>query len=326
VIFDGVLVLGAVIGLWWLGKGAQTSPFESSYALSGLGAVALLATASVAAIGRAGLTTRSSWVIGTIATPTSVSALLHAGVVNAGALLILRAQGLTGSIWWIEILTAALCFTVLVMLAPRIHARVDLKGQLATSTISQMAFMLLALSLGWPLIALTHLIGHGLYKATRFMAAGGAIEARSRRRRRAPSGNRIENHVRILGSAGIVLTASALAMTLHGDVLTAMGVLAPGAVAVWWVRTKEPILQPFMSWLLLALGLTFYGAFVAGAELFLEPSLPSGLWQAPWSVLGVITGAVSLISILRHSREPITAGSKISRIQLFLHPKLREAA
>ncbi len=296
VLTDTCLVAGSLLGWWVVGRHAMTTSFGAHLPRGGAGAVILLAAAAVAAMGRAGLTTRSSWVVGTIATPTSLSALLHAGVVNAGALLLIRIEGLTGSIWGVEIVLIALSLSVLVVLAPRIHARVDLKGQLAVSTVAQMAFMFLTLALGWPVLAITHLIGHGLYKAGRFMAAGGALESRSRQRRQAPQGTHISSAMKVLGCVGIVLIATTFGVTQGGGVLAAMGVFGPGAVVLWLTRTKQPTVRPLATWIVLVLGLSVYGCLLVGCERLLGSSLPTTLWHAPWWLLGVLVAIVSTVT------------------------------
>jgi len=295
-IVDAVLVGGILLAATLPGHLSLLASLDRPASLRGAAAMVVLAVAAIAAVGRAGLLPKSSWVIGTVTTPTSISALLHAGVVNAGALLLLRYEIAAGSRWWLATALAAGCLITLLVLAPRIHTRVDLKGQLAASTISQMAFMLLALALGWPLLALTHLVGHGLYKAGRFMAAGGATEARAILRRRAPRGSTIEMPARLAGVAVVLLLAAGLGIWGRGDVLAAMGVVGPGVAVVWWTRTASSIERPIRSVALLLAGLIAYAAVVAGAQHLLATSLPIRGWQSPWWVLGATVGIVSVIT------------------------------
>ena len=299
---DVVLVAGTVLASSLSGHSSLSASLARPGSLTGTAAIVLLSLAALAAVGRAGLLPTSSWVIGTVSTPTSISALLHAGVVNAGALLLLRYEIAAGSRWLLATALASVCLTTLIVLAPRIHQRVDLKGQLAASTVSQMAFMLLALALGWPLLALTHLVGHGLYKAGRFMAAGGATEARAILRRRAPRGTMLELPARLAGVTVLLALAGGLGIWGRGDVLAAMGVIGAGAAVVWWSRTAKEIERPARSLALLAGGLLAYGAVIAGAQQLLAGSLPINGWQSPWWALGVTVGLVSLIAERRERR------------------------
>lgn len=116
-----------------------------------------------------------SWLPDTMETPTPVSALMHAGIVNAGGFLILRfapvftqAPGALHMLVIFGAITAG--FGAIVMLA-----QPGVKRALAYSTIAQMGFMMLQCGLGaWPL-ALLHLVAHSLYKANSFLTAGSTI-------------------------------------------------------------------------------------------------------------------------------------------------------
>ena len=300
-IADGILVAAVLGALAAPGHIGLLTPLTSRSGLQGIAGAMVLSAAALASIGRAGLSTRSSWVTATVATPTSVSALLHAGVVNAGALLLLRFEVATGSRWWLAAALGLVCAGTLLALAPRIHARVDLKGQLAASTVAQMAFMLLAVALGWPLLALTHLVGHGLYKAGRFMASGGATEARARLRRRAPRGMTIARVPRIAGAIGLLLTAAIFGIAAGGDVLAAMGVFGPAAAVVWWTRTSKPIDGALVCVGGLAGGLALYGGILVAASAMLGGSMPAGLLQAPWWSLGACVGLVAVLTASRRA-------------------------
>ncbi|MDH2902964.1 MAG: proton-conducting transporter membrane subunit [Actinomycetota bacterium] len=256
--------------------------------IHGVASVLFVAGAMVAAAGRAGLTLRRSWVIDTVNAPTPASALLHAGVVNAGALLIFRVQGIAGSSIPLELMLAATCLVVLVTLAPRIHARVDLKGQLAASTVAQMSLMLTAMALGYPLLAFTHAVGHGLYKAGRFMSAGGAIDQRARLRRRRPRGAVLSRRARSLAALTLGVVAATWGASVGGDAPALMGVFGPAAMVVWWARSATPLQSVVTVWSGLALALLTYGAFVAELGRLLALSRVAAQWQAPWWSLGVL--------------------------------------
>ena len=120
-----------------------------------------------------------SWLPDTMETPTPVSALMHAGIINAGGFLILRLSPLvvlTPSA--LTLLAAAGAFTALfasfVMLT---HASV--KRALAFSTVAQMGFMMLECGLGAFSLAVLHLAAHSLYKAHAFLASGNAVSTRA---------------------------------------------------------------------------------------------------------------------------------------------------
>ncbi len=114
------------------------------------------------------------WLTEVMETPTPVSALLHAGVINAGGFLVIRfADVMVLSTPALQLLivigavTAA--FGSVVMLT-----QPSIKIALAYSTVGQMGFMLLQCGLGAFAPATLHILAHSLYKAHAFLSAGGA--------------------------------------------------------------------------------------------------------------------------------------------------------
>ncbi|MCX6602093.1 MAG: proton-conducting transporter membrane subunit, partial [Acidobacteria bacterium] len=125
-----------------------------------------------ACIARTGLVPAHRWLAQTAEAPSPVSAFLHAGIINAA--------GITVVLWlpemrpWLPILLLSACATVIVGLWT-INNRADIKGKLASSTTTQMAFMSIEAAVGLPGLALLHLFGHGGYKSWCFLRAGGVI-------------------------------------------------------------------------------------------------------------------------------------------------------
>lgn len=277
---------------------SASSPWRGH--MHGADSVLLVAGAMVAAAGRAGLTVRRSWVIDTVNAPTPASALLHAGVVNAGALLIFRAQNIAGPSTPLDLVLASTCLIVLASLTPRIHARVDLKGQLAASTVAQMSLMLTALALGYPLLAFTHAVGHGLYKAGRFMSAGGAIDQRARLRRRLPRGVVLSRRARYFAALMLGIVAATWGASVGGDAPALMGVFGPAAIAVWWSRSDSPVRSVTTVWSGLLLALLTYGTLVAGLGRLLVLDHHAAKWQAPWWSLGALVLMVVASNKWRH--------------------------
>ncbi len=114
------------------------------------------------------------WLTEVMETPTPVSALLHAGVINAGGFLVIRFADVmvlsTPALQLLVIIggvTAA--FGSVVMLT-----QPSIKIALAYSTVGQMGFMLLQCGLGAFAPATLHIVAHSLYKAHAFLSAGGA--------------------------------------------------------------------------------------------------------------------------------------------------------
>jgi len=122
-----------------------------------------------------------SWLPDTMETPTPVSALMHAGVINAGGFLVIRLSPLISqSPLSLDFLAMVGAFTAifgaLVMLT-----QTSVKRFLAYSTIAQMGFMMLQCGLGAYSAALLHLVAHSLYKAHAFLSTGSVVEAAAAR-------------------------------------------------------------------------------------------------------------------------------------------------
>ena len=116
------------------------------------------------------------WLTEVMEAPTPVSALLHAGVINAGGFLLIRfadvmllAPGVLAFLVMAGGFTAI--FGGLVMLT-----QPAVKTSLAWSTVAQMGFMILECGLALFPLALLHIVAHSLYKAHAFLASGGAVE------------------------------------------------------------------------------------------------------------------------------------------------------
>ncbi|MCO4852172.1 NADH dehydrogenase subunit 5 [Bacillus vallismortis] len=116
------------------------------------------------------------WLIESIVAPTPVSAIMHAGLVNAGGIILARFSPLFhGGIASIILLMIA---GISVLIGTGISlVQVDYKRQLVGSTIGQMGFMLIQCALGAYIAAIIHLILHGLFKATLFLQAGSAVRS-----------------------------------------------------------------------------------------------------------------------------------------------------
>ncbi len=111
------------------------------------------------------------WLLSSLNSPTPVSALMHAGLINGGGFLLIRFAplfahhpGLLTLVFCVG-LTSAFLGTLWKLLQS------DVKRMLACSTMGQMGFMMMQCGLGLFSAALTHLLWHGLFKAYLFLPA-----------------------------------------------------------------------------------------------------------------------------------------------------------
>jgi len=107
--------------------------------------------------------------------PTPVSALMHAGIVNAGGFLFNRfapvfihAPDALHLAFLVGLVTALIGSALML-------TQNDIKKSLGYSTMGQMGFMIMECGLGAFSLAVYHLIAHGLFKATLFLGSGSVI-------------------------------------------------------------------------------------------------------------------------------------------------------
>jgi NADH:ubiquinone oxidoreductase subunit 5 (subunit L)/multisubunit Na+/H+ antiporter MnhA subunit len=216
---------------------------------TGAAADAVAVLLVIAALARCAQLPLHRWLPATVAAPTPVSALLHAGLVNAGGVLLVRtAPVLEQSPAALGLLFAAGAGTAVYAGAVML-TRPDVKGALAHSTMAQMGFMLVQVALGALAAAIVHIIGHAMFKAALFLGAGSAVDRR-RRARAISAGRRLGHRARVTAALGLPAAMLALALILAGG-LDAIG--GPAAVALlafaWasgahavdgWLRTGPP--------------------------------------------------------------------------------------
>lgn len=116
-----------------------------------------------------------TWLPYTMDGPTPVSALMHAGIVNAGALIINRfapvfveADGVLHWVFLVGLMTAVIGSVLML-------SQNDIKKALGYSTMGQMGFMIMECGVGAFSLAVFHLIAHGLFKGTLFLSSGTVI-------------------------------------------------------------------------------------------------------------------------------------------------------
>lgn len=134
----------------------------------------------VATAARCGLLPFSRWVPLSVVAPAPVSALLHAGIVNAPVLLLLQLR----PVWAHDVVLAAVLCAMGLLTAvatfPRLLVRADVKTRLAWSTTAQMGFVVTLVAVGAYAAAVLHMTLHGIYKAAAFLGAGDQL-SRARR-------------------------------------------------------------------------------------------------------------------------------------------------
>jgi NADH-quinone oxidoreductase subunit L len=152
------------------------------------GATAVTLLIFIGAMARSAQIPLHMWLPDSLYAPTPVSALLHAGIVNAGGFLLNRlaplyAQSPTTLHWVfvIGLLTTLLGSSMMLI-------QNNIKKTLVYSTIGQMGYMIMECGLGAFALAIFHLIAHGIFKGTLFLQSGHVIHDARKEPKHPPQG------------------------------------------------------------------------------------------------------------------------------------------
>ena len=235
----------------------------------------------IAALLKSGQFPMHGWLTEVMEAPTPVSALLHAGIINAGGFLILRMANVVSlSTPSLDTLAVVGGFTALfgslVMLT-----QTSVKVSLAYSTIAQMGFMMLQCGLGAFSAALLHIVAHSLYKAHAFLSSGSVIDIYRASWSPSPGGQ--PHPARLVVAIVLVLAVAPGVSMLFGATLTERpGVFVLGAVMLLGLvhliangideRPSGFILVRTLS--VAGVVAIAYFALQAGAEWLMAGSLP----------------------------------------------------
>lgn len=178
---DVLLVLATVLFARAFGTGdigqlldAGGAALSSGTLPDGVGLAAALV--AIAAILKSAMFPFHTWLLEVMETPTPVSALLHAGLINAGTFLVVRLGEL------IFLFPPALHLLIFVGGFTALFASIamisqsSVKVSLAYSSAAHMGFMLMLCGFGAHSVAIMHLVAHSCYKAHAFLSSGSIVE------------------------------------------------------------------------------------------------------------------------------------------------------
>lgn len=210
------------------------------------------------------------WLPYTMEGPTPVSALMHAGIVNAGGFLLNRfaplfvhAPVVLHMVFVVGLVTALIGSALML-------TQNDIKKSLGYSTMGQMGFMVMECGLGAFSLAVYHLIAHGLFKATLFLGSGSVI-AEARRHDGVPP-DEVYTFVVERRPARVTRLPWLVALGITVLVPVLVLVLSHLLIAADFVHKQGAIILLFFGW-------------VTGAQVFFSiHRMPS---ESPWRSMGM---------------------------------------
>lgn len=213
------------------------------------------------------------WLTSSLNSPTPVSALMHAGLVNGGGFLLIKFSPLFILYpHFLEIVFILGLFTALIATIWKL-IQSDVKRMLACSTMAQMGFMIMQCGLGLYPAALAHLCFHGLFKAYLFLASGSAAEEK-----RVVLNNRPIIVNLLVSAVCAVLGAFAFVYTSHKNIFildTNLVLIFIAFIMSMQFSLTMLVNSPLKGFPIalistIAIG-SFYGFCVYSIELFLAP-------------------------------------------------------
>ncbi len=252
----------------------------------------------VAAMARSAQLPLQSWLPATLAVPTPVSALLHAGVVNAGGILLVRLSPVFGASSEATHLAFFAGAATTVYGTALMLSKTDVKGALAHSTMGQMGFMIMTCGLGAYAAAVFHLFAHGMYKATLFLGSGAAVHSKVRHAKAPPVGTATPAAKAFSIALAAAVPAAVLlifAELLYPDRSSGANALllfawATGAWILYgWGRRHASVVGALSGAGLVTLAAGAYVLLLSSVSEFMAPAL-AGAGEAvvsPWWVAGL---------------------------------------
>jgi NADH-quinone oxidoreductase subunit L len=294
-----------------------------------------------------------TWLPYTMDGPTPVSALMHAGIVNAGGFLINRFAPIFVHTEGVLLLAFAVGLITTLMGSLMMLMQSDIKKALGYSTMGQMGYMVMECGLGAFSLAIYHLIAHGVFKATLFLGSGSII-GNARKDPNIPEGEiykfMVERKVPSpplswVVFAGITITVPLVIVFGAHQIIDEGFLHHQGAMILLlfgWITGAQTLFfvykvggeRPFtvLLYVILSFGLVILTYVIVGhafdALLYPDPAFRSALYQAAsvsftWfaAVLVLLIGLISagwlLVFRSAAAQEPLTRRYKVLYLNLY---------
>lgn len=305
----GSVLLAAALGL--LASQTGTATITDALARTDALSTATLAGVSALLVGAAmvqsALIPFHGWLLSSMTAPTPVSAFMHAGLVNAGGLLLARFAGIVAALPAVMLGIVVVGALSALLAQAWMLVQPDVKRQLGCSTVAQMGFMVLQCGLGFFAAAIAHLILHGFYKAYLFLASGSVVTEK------APPASAASPGVGAWGGTVVAavgggalfawLTGKSLTALDGGFLLTLVVVLSVlhAAKTTLQTTTLAPGTRTVALPLVVAPALALYAAVYNGIAA-LTTTLPMATAPAEASWIHAVIGALFVLAYMAIER------------------------
>jgi NAD(P)H-quinone oxidoreductase subunit 5 len=248
-----------------------TQLFSPDHSLLSLSAFIIL----IGGLAQSGLFPFHRWLISSLNSPTPVSALMHAGLVNGGGILIVKFAplmmlypGLLTLLFLVGAVSAVLGTIWKLM-------QHDIKKMLACSTMAQMGFMMMQCGLGLFAAAIAHLCWHGLFKAYLFLNSGSAVK-----QKRTQISSKASPIMLLISLVGGLVAMTSFALVTHKPIavneatsfVLFFALIAGAQLMLTWLQGSQTVLN-----LIGGLIMTMFAGLIYGASIQLIQLLIPGI-------------------------------------------------
>jgi NADH-quinone oxidoreductase subunit L len=290
---------GLGIIMIWVNLG--TLSFREVFAQIGTldeGTVTIIALLLFAgAVGKSAQFPLHVWLPDAMEGPTPVSALIHAAtMVNAGVYMVARANPIFAEAP-IAMWTVAIIGTFTAILAAAIAlTQNDIKKVLAYSTVSQLAYMFLALGIGAWVAAIFHLVTHGFFKGLLFMGSGSVIHGAGGEQDMRFMGN-LRSRMRLTYWTMVVGSLALAGIPIFAGFFSKDEILAEAFNRGYLVFYAVGIVVAFMTafYTFRMIFMTFWGEWRGPADAWHHVHESAGTMVAPLVILAVPTALFGLL-------------------------------
>ncbi len=270
----------------------------SSSPIAGIEAIAILLVS--AALLKSAQFPTHGWLIEVMETPTPVSALLHAGLLNAGPFLIIRMAYVMEASTYAPIVMIVIGGFTALFGSVVFLTQTSIKTALSYSSIAHMGFSLMVCGFGVYPAAMLHLVAHSFYKAHAFLSSGSVIDVI--RSSKVKAAKRIGSPIRIaLGIIVGIIIYSGFALGWGVDPDKELALLAIGGIIVMGIsRLMTSALDSNGSFSLMMRAIlsslivtTAFFALESGTAHLLSSQLPA---LVPLTFIEIVLMALILIA------------------------------
>lgn len=248
------------------------------------------------------------WLIEVMETPTPVSALLHAGLLNAGPFLLIRMAFVMEASSYASVVIIAIGGFTALFASLAFLTQTSVKTALGYSSVAHMGFSLFVCGLGVYHAAMLHLMAHSFYKAHSFLSSGSIIDRL--RATKVANAQRIGSPFRIL--LGFIFASaiySGFAVIWGIDPVEEVALFAIGAIIVMGLTTLFASAFDSNGSIRLLIRASFMAIIVAasffaletGAHFLLETQIPEmlGLSMTEKILTGIVLTAFAAVVLLQ---------------------------